>query len=173
MNATTVAGSGLAATAAVATPMRRPSGASCPGMPLTALAGALCTTTGCAHASVVAPGNGGFAEAAVACTPRPVSQRYATSTRPFVVAASSGATWLPAPAASIRCAGPYDAPLVVDIAANTCTFASEAACQATTTRPPAAMTLGVGGPTTPLTSDGAVASPTTVLGPTRPELTPQ
>ncbi len=66
--ATTVAGKGLATMAAVATPRRRPSGAAWPVIGVDELAPTACTTTGCAHASVVAPASGGPAEATVALT---------------------------------------------------------------------------------------------------------
>ena len=90
----------------------------------------------------------------------------AASTRPAAVAASRGATWLPAPAWSICCAGPKLAPLSIDIAAKARTPLPALACQATVTRPPAATMLGVVAPLTPLTTPGAVASPTTAVGPT-------
>ena len=65
VNATTVGGSGLGGvdTDEVATPRRRPSGAAWPVMGVADAAPTACTTTGCAQASVVAPASGGGAEA--------------------------------------------------------------------------------------------------------------
>ena len=118
------------------------------GSALEAVAPVACTTTGCAQASVVAPGSGGPAEAAVASTlpvPGGIPEVGDVDAAARRSAASRGAIWLPGLARIDLLRRPERRAAVGRHRREGAHRLRRPACQATVTRPPAATTLGVVG----------------------------